>query len=169
VFGTRNVIASGELGAGVAPAKIIQLGARYHFTLSKTVGEIATPFTPDGDTYLDYYQASTFGLDAMAGLAFSHLARPYLSVGLLDASTFFWVGDDGVVTNNGHPYLGPAVSLGADGLLVKHLRYALELYSAPGGHSLPRGLPGDDPAADVVSFANTGHLYTLRVRIGAEL
>lgn len=169
VFGTRNVIAGGEFGAAIAPLDLLQAGLRYHFTLSKTVGEIATPFTPDGEEFLDYYQASTFGFDAMAGIPLSPLLRPYISVGMLDVSTFFWVGDDGVVTNNGHPYLGPALALGADGLAVKHLRYAFELYAAPGGHSLPNGGPATDPAADFATFANTGHIYTARVRIAAEL
>lgn len=169
VFGTRNVIAGGEIGAGIAPVDLFQAGVRYHYQLSKTIGEIATPFTPEGEVFLDFYQASTMGFDAMAGLPLSPLLRPYLSAGILDASTFFWVGDDGIVTNNVHPYLGPAFSLGADGLVAKHVRYAFEMYAAPGGHSLARDMPGDDPAADFATFSNTGHLYTVRLRIAAEL
>lgn len=170
MFGTRNVIAGGELGAGWQLSDRVEAGIRGHYTTLKTVAEIATPFTAGGEAYDDYYNASTLGVDAMAGLDLAPAVRPYLAAGILDASTFFWVGDDSVVVNNLHPYLGPAASLGVDGLVAKdRLRYGLELYAAPGGHNLPRGMTAPDPSAAHLTFADSGHLYTARLRVAWEL
>lgn len=130
VFGTRNVIASGELGAGVPLKNGFQFGARYHYTLLKTVAEIATPFTEGDPAYLDYYVGSTFGLDAMAGMDFGKVT-PYVALGFTDVSTYFWIGDDGVVSNNTTPYAGLTASLGAQ-VQWKHLDAAAEFYTAPG-------------------------------------
>ena len=96
---------------------------------------------------------------------------PWASIGFMDASTFFYVGDDGVVTNNLHPYAGPVASLGAD-LRLGHAVGGLELYAAPGGHSAPNpaNVSTDDPAFDTLDgFGHYGHLYTARARLAWEL
>jgi hypothetical protein len=154
VFGTRNVIASGEIGAGVPMKSGLQVGARYHYTLMKTVAEIATPFVAGDPAVLDFYAGSTFGADVMVGFDVAKAVTPYLSVGYTDVSTFFYIGDDGVVGNNLHPYAGPAFSLGAQSHW-KRIDLAAELYAAP------------------VSFAATdgdaGHLYTGRLRVAYRI
>ena len=83
VFGMRNVVAGGEVGAGWKLSDSFDVGARYHFETIKTVGEIATPFVAGGTVYPDYYNASTFGLDAMAGFTMSPAFRPHVAVGQL--------------------------------------------------------------------------------------
>lgn len=130
VFGTRNVIASGEIGAAVPLASGPELGLRYHHTLMKTVAEIATPFEEGGESVLDFYSGSTFGVDGMFGWKLGAFT-PYLSAGFTDASTFFYIGDDGVVSNNLSPYAGFAGSLGAQARLGR-LDLAAEFYTAPG-------------------------------------
>lgn len=149
VFGTRNVIASGEVGLGYQqhPDKGLQLGGRYHYTLMKTVAEIAGPFDPAEPAVLDFFSGSTLGFDLMAGYHVGGLV-PYLAIGITDASTYFWIGDDGVVSNNASPYLGPVASLGAQGTW-KHVVAAGELYAAPGRFDR--------------AF---GQLFTARARIG---
>lgn len=143
VFGTTNVIASGELGVGVQLDKGWQFGGRYHYTLLKTVAEIATPFNEEDPAVLDFYSGSTFGLDAMFGRRFGDVDLdgtekgkgvalvPYLALGFTDASTFFYIGDDAVVSNNLTPYFGFTGSLGAQ-LTWRHLETAAEFYTAPG-------------------------------------
>lgn len=69
---------------------------------------------------------------------------PYVAVGVTDASTFFYVGDDGAVVNNASPYAGPIVAAGAQGTW-KRLDVAGEAYTAP------------------------GYIVTGRVRVGARL
>ena len=128
VLGTRNVILSGEIGAGTQLDSGLQLGGRFHTTVIKTVAEIAEPFVAGDPAYLDFYVGSTFGLDLMAGYATGEFT-PYLSVGFLDASTFFYIGDDGFIGNNYSPYDGPEVSLGAQ-KRWKHLMVSGEFYSA---------------------------------------
>lgn len=162
VAGTRSVILSGEVGIGRS-FEGFQLGARFHATSFKLVADVAKAFDERRDpAVLDLYVASTFGLDLMAGLELEGVV-PYASLGLTDVSTFFYVGDDGVVSNNLHPYFGPVASIGADGL-VGPVRWGAELYAAPGGHSRP------DPAADTrKGIGRYGHLYTARVRVGWEL
>lgn len=148
VFGTRNVIASGELGVGWVSEGGLQLAGRYHWTLMKTIAEIAGPFDPVNDpVVLDFFSGSTFGLDLMIGQRIEHVV-PYLSLGFTDASTFFYIGDDAVVSNNLTPYFGPAASLGAQGE-IKRLVFAGELYAAPNNFD-----------------ASLGHLYTARLRAG---
>ena len=61
VFGTRNVIVSGEAGLGMEKGNL-QFGGRYHFTLMKTVAEIATPFVETDPAVLDFYSGSTLSL-----------------------------------------------------------------------------------------------------------
>jgi hypothetical protein len=130
VFGTRNVIVSGEAGFGAKLGRGLQWGMRYHFTLMKTIAEIATPFNKDDEEKLDFYMGSTFGLDAMFGKKMGSWT-PYLALGFTDASTFFYIGDDAIVGNNGSPYAGLASSLGVQ---YRHdwLDLAAEAYGAPG-------------------------------------
>jgi len=160
VFGTTNVIVSVELGAGMPVGETLQLGARFHATSQKTVGEIATPFEDGDPAFEDLYLASTIGVDAMGGLDLGPVV-PYVSVGLVDVSTFFYIGDDGFAANNFHPYFGPAISAGVSALLVERLRLAGEFYGAPGGYSLP-----DKDVVSVSSAARYGSLYTGRLRLG---
>ncbi len=163
LLGTRNVIVSGELGVGVEVGDRLQLGGRYHFSLQKTVGEIATPFDIQDPAVDDLYLGSSFGFDLLVGLGLG-VVTPYAAVGLTDVSTFFFIGDTTVVTNNLHPYFGPALSLGADALVKERIRIGGELYAAPGGFSRP------DPSVDVVGgFGRYGHLYTGRLRMAVEL
>lgn len=163
MLGTTNVIVSGEVGVGVPVGEVLQLGARYHFTLQKTVGEIATPFVEGDPAYDDLYLGSTFGLDAIIGFDTGDLV-PYASAGLTDVSTFFYISDDGVVTNNLHPYFGPAFAAGLDGLVKERFRFGAEFYAATGGYSLP------DPEVESVEPASRyGHLYTGRFRFAVEL
>lgn len=130
ILGTRNVIVSGEVGVGAELGEIMQWGLRYHFTLMKSIAEIATPFNPDDEAFDDFYMGSTFGVDAMAGKRFGHWT-PYLALGFTDASTFFYIGDDAVVGNNGAPYAGLTSSLGVQ-YTQKRLDLAAEAYAAPG-------------------------------------
>ncbi|MDP2313899.1 MAG: hypothetical protein Q8P41_13410 [Pseudomonadota bacterium] len=130
VFGTRNVIASGEVGASVPLDSGPQFGLRYHYTLMKSVAEIATPFEEGADAVLDFYSGSTFGVDAMLGWELGAVT-PYLSAGFTDASTFFYIGDDGVVSNNLTPYAGFAGSAGVQAHFGR-LDLAGEFYTAPG-------------------------------------
>lgn len=162
-FGTTNVILSGEIGLGFQFGEIVQLGGRFHATSQKTVSEIATPFV-EGDTpYDDLYLASTFGLDLMAGFDLD-MVTPYLSFGYTDASTFLYIGDDSVVTNNYHPYFGPVAALGVDGLVAEHFRFGAEFYSALGGYSLP-----DKEVESIKPASRYGRIYTARFRLAVEL
>lgn len=130
IFGTQNVIASGEIGAGVPMKSGAQFGLRYHYSLLKTVGEIATPFSEDEPEVLDFYTGSTFGLDLIGGYDLGKLT-PYVALGFTDASTFFYIGDDGIVSNNPYPFFGFNGSLGVQAR-IKFLDLAAELYAVPG-------------------------------------
>lgn len=130
VFGTRNVIVSGEIGVGVPLDNGLQLGGRYHATLMKTIAEIATPFVDGDPAYDDFYSGSTFGVDLMAGYETAKVT-PYLAVGFTDVSTFFLIGDDLYVGDNTTPYFGPTASLGAQTVLKEHFDLAAEFYTAP--------------------------------------
>ena len=70
----------------------------------KTIAEIATPFDDSDPEELDFYMGSTFGFDFIMGQEVIEGLKPYVSLGFTDASTFFYIGDDGVVGNNGDPY-----------------------------------------------------------------
>jgi len=163
VFGTRNVILSGEVGAGMPIGDTLQTGLRFHATSQKTVGEIATPFVEGDPAIDDLYIASTFGIDAMFGLNFD-VFTPYVAAGLTDVSTVFLIGDDNLVTNNFHPYFGFTGSLGVDALIADRLRLGGEFYAAPGGISLP-----DDTVEVAKPISRYGRLYTGRLRIAVEL
>lgn len=162
-FGTTNVILSGELGVGFQFGEIFQLGGRFHATSQKTVSEIATPFREGDPPYDDLYLASTFGLDLMTGFDLD-VVTPYLSIGYTDASTFLYIGDDSVVTNNYHPYFGPVASLGVDGLVAEHFRFGAELYGAFGGYSKP-----NKDIESVKPASRYGQIYTGRFRFAVEL
>ena len=158
VFGTTNVILSGEAGVGLEVGAT-ELGVRFHATSQKTVGEVATPFNKSDPAVIDLFLASSLGLDVLAGWSLGPV-DPYVSVGITDVSTFFYIGDDGVVTNNYHPYLGPVMSLGAAGDVWKGLRLTGEVYAAPGGYSLP-----DAQQKSVSGMGRYGSLVTGRLFI----
>ena len=162
IFGTTNVIISAEAGLSGRIGDTVQLGGRFHATSQKTVGEIATPFDKKDEPVDDLYLASTFGVDLMLGLDFG-VVTPFASFGLTDVSSFFYIGDDGIATNNYHPYFGPAFSLGAEGLVAGHFRWGGEFYGAPGGYSLP-----DTTAESVKGAARYGRIYTARMRFAYE-
>ncbi len=136
VFGTRNVILSTEIGWGMPTDSGFGYGARFHATMLKTIAEIATPFEEDGEAYDDFYMGSTFGVDALFGydieLSGEKTIEPYIALGFTDVSTFFYIGDDAVVTNNSDPYAGFTGSVGAEFKVIKHIDMAAEFYTAPG-------------------------------------
>lgn len=131
VFGTRNVIVSGEAGLGLPTDGMMSYGLRFHATLMKTVAEIATPFEEGDEAYDDLYMGSTFGFDLMAGMTLGEGWEPYVALGFTDVSTFFYVADDAYVSNNTTPYAGLTGSLGLDVKVVKHLALGVEFYAAP--------------------------------------
>lgn len=164
VGGTRNTVASAELGLGTYLGRSLQVGLRVHGTLQRTLGDVATKFEPEDPDYDDLYVASSSGVDAMVGWEMSRLTA-YAALGFTEVSTFFRIGDDQIVTNNLHPYAGPAASLGVDALLRERLRIAGELYAAPGGHS--DLTPAKDDELEPAS--RYGHLTTARLRLAYEL
>ena len=158
IGGTRNVMVSMEAGAGYADLAEgkWQTGIRYHATLMRTVGEIATPFDIEDPAYIDLYLGSTFGLDASVGYK-SGLFTHYASAGWLDVSTFFYIDDDAVVSNNTVPYAGPTVSLGSQWKPKPFLDVAGEFYVAP------------TTFFDLDGFniqPKHGSIYTLRLKVG---
>jgi hypothetical protein len=161
-FGTRNVLLSGEIGAGAQMGDHFQVGGRFHATSFKTVGDVATAFNEDDPPVDDLFLANTMGLDAMFGWKLESMT-PYATAGFLDASTFFLVGDDGVVANNYHPYAGFAGALGVQGF-VKRLTWSAELYAAPGGYSNP-----DPDHGVLLDGRSAGHITTLRLAAGLAL
>ena len=131
VFGTRNVIVSAEAGFGIPLESGLQLGGRYHATLMKTVAEIATPFVEGDPAYDDFYVGSTFGFDAMVGYKVPKWT-PYIAAGFTDVSTFFYIGDDGLVGNNLDPFAGFVGSVGTQWRPTPTLMVGAEFYTAPG-------------------------------------
>ncbi len=172
VAGVRSVILSAELGAGYKVHDKVQVGLRYHATMQKTVGDTAGKFNVDDPDYDDLFLGSTMGLDLLVGVPLGELGggtisalTPYLALGWLDASTFFWIGDDGYVANNLHPYFGPVFSLGADLLVKGRLRLGAEFYGAPGGYSIPKEA---GTIESVAKRSRYGKIYTGRLRLGVE-
>lgn len=162
VAGTRNVFFGAEAGVGWQVSEAFELGLRGHATSLRTIADVATAFEDDGPVVLDYYAATTFGFDLIVGARIGTVA-PYASIGLIDVSTFFLVGDDNAVIDNRHPYIGPALSVGADALISERWRLGLEGYAATGG---VRTLVPSDP---VVGPANGyGKIVTARLRFGFE-
>lgn len=166
VFEQRTVLMSAELGFGgawFASVPALQIGARFHATSTKLVADIAKAFDERRDPVVDdLYVASSFGGDVLGGWSLPW-GTPYVALGFTDVSTFFYIGDDGVVANNLHPYASFVFSAGLDGLAWDHFRWGIEFYGAPGGFSRP------DP--DVESSRAPpayGHLYTARARLAYE-
>ena len=131
VFGTRNVVISAEAGFGVSSDTGFQWGGRYHATLMKTVAEIATPFDESAAAVDDLFIGSTFGVDLMGGWRAERFT-PYAAIGFTDVSTFFYIGDDGIVGNNAEPFAGITASAGAQFRASEHVQLAAEFYTAPG-------------------------------------
>lgn len=166
VAGTRNFVASGEVGAGIELEERWQLALRFHFSSQRTVGDVATKIEDDDPDYDDLFLGTTMGADLSFGARltgdFGEIT-PFVSVGLVDASTFFWVGDSGVVTNNYHPYFGLAYSVGADALFIDKIRVGVEYYGAPGGFVDLR--PSTTVEGDLGHY---GRVHTWRTRIAYE-
>lgn len=163
VAGTRNLVFRAAGGVGFNVGDSVQLGARAHANIQRTVGEIATPFNEGDDPHEDLFIGSTLGAQVLAGVSVKSVV-PFLMVGVLDASTFFYVGDSGVVTNNLHPYLGPEYAVGVDGLVVNdRFRWGVEYYGAPGGNRLLEG------GSDDFGFGGYGRIHTIRLKVGVEL
>lgn len=169
----RTVLLSAEVGAGMPMGDTLQLGMRFHATQQKTVGDLVPKLDETDPDFKDFFVASTFGLDVIAGFDADPIV-PYISLGLTDASTFVYIGDDGhsatkaiddgQTPNNLHPYLGPTFSAGLDGLLAERFRFGAEFYGAPGGHWRP-----DKNAGALDGFGRYGRLYTARLRVAVEL
>lgn len=165
--GTRTLLLGGEVGIGVMAHEHVDVGARFHTSMQRTYGDVATAFDPENEPAVeDVLVASTWGFDAQLSAPFAvrgQVITPYIAAGYVNASTFFLVGDNNYVANNLHPYSGFAFSVGLDLLLVDHLRLGGEFYGAPGGYSLP-----DPDAVSAEDASRYGHLYTGRFRIGYE-
>lgn len=162
VAGTRNVYFGAEVGVGWQVSEVFELGVRGHATSHRTIADVATAFNEGDPVVLDYYHATTFGVDAMIGARIGVVA-PFASIGFVDVSSFFLVGDDGVISDNKHPYIGPALSLGADALVAERWRVGGEVYAAPGG------VRTIDPSSPVEGKASSyGRITTLRLRFGYE-
>ena len=133
IMGTQNVIISVESGVGVKAkgSKGMQYGLRGHATLMKSVAEIATPFVEGDEAFDDLYIGSTFGVDAMLGF-FNKGLTTYGAIGFTDVSTFFYITDDGVVSDNTDPFAGFTGSLGAQYRLSDSIQLGGEFYTAPG-------------------------------------
>ena len=163
IANTSASILSAELGIGAQLGPALQVGARFHATTNRTVAEINTPFIPGDPAFQDLFISTTFGVDAMVGLKMDKVV-PYISVGFTDASTFFYVGDEGVTVNNFHPFAGLAASAGADALVTERLKVAVEAYGAAGGFTLP------DPAVESLDgFGRYGTMLTVRARLAYQL
>lgn len=141
IFGTRNVIVSLDAGLSWRFDGGWQSGLRFHATLMKTIGDIAGAFDPADPAYQDLYLGSSFGGDLLLGKAWERWT-PYAAVGVTDVSTFFYIGDDGVVQNNAAPFAGPTASLGVQARPWRRLELAGELYTAPGALYTGRLLVG---------------------------
>jgi hypothetical protein len=166
VAGTKNLLFQVAGGVGFNATEKLQLGARLHASIQKTVGDIATPIAEGDPVFDDLFLGSSIGVQVLGGYEIDSVT-PYVMVGFVDASTFFYVGDSSIVTNNLHPYLGPEFAAGLDGLVVKdRLRFGLEYYGAPGGHRTlhPSGSGDPDPG-----FAKWGRIHTVRLRVGVEI
>jgi hypothetical protein len=164
--GTRNLVFQAAIGAGGEVVEHFQVGVRAHASVIRTVGVIATPIEEGDPEFMDLFLGSTLGVQALVGYEVKSVT-PYAMVGLIDASTYFFVGDSSLVVNNLHPYLGPEFAAGVDALVAKdRLRLGAEYYGAPGGHRTLSysGEGGRDPG-----FGRYGRLHTVRLRIGVEL
>ncbi len=168
IGGTRSLFVSGELGLGVEVIEQFDVGARFHTTLQRTYGDVATAFDPENEPAVeDVFVGSTWGVDVLLGVPLvvkDQELTPYVSAGYTNASTFFFVGDSNYVANNYHPYSGAALAAGLDMLFEKRFRLGAEVYAAPGGYSLP-----DKTVDSVEPGTRYGNLVTGRLRLGVEL
>ena len=132
LLGTQNVIVSGEFGFGMEARDGAgwQWGGRYHYTLMRTIAEIATPFEDSDPAFDDFYVGSTMGFDAMFGYELDRWT-PYASVGVTHVYTFFHIGDSGVTPDNETPFFGAVTSLGGQWQATERLTFSGELYAAP--------------------------------------
>ncbi|MEN0066122.1 MAG: hypothetical protein AAGA48_28535 [Myxococcota bacterium] len=158
-----TTLISFEAGVGFQFGERLQFGARFHATSHRTVGEISGPRRENDGAFDDLFTANTLGGDLSLGFRLD-AAVPYLSLGVTDASTTYYVGDDNIAVNNFHPYFGLVGSAGIDTLIASRIRVGGELYGAFGGFSRP------DPTVESVDqAARYGRLVTARVRVGYEL
>src|SRR5690606_31275055 len=129
VAGLRANIVSAAFGAGmfIGEEEKLSVGLRFHATNAKIVSDIATAFNFADPDVLDFLSLTSLGLDASVGYDLG-VVTPYASVGVTDVSSFFYIGDDGVVANNLHPYLGPVFAVGVDGLVKDRFRFGAEFY-----------------------------------------
>ena len=162
IMETRTVLLSAELGFGYDFEGPLSAGLRGHATSMKIVADVASHFSPDDPNVADLFIGHTFGVDAMVGYDTPNVT-PYLAVGFTDVSTFFYIGDNGVVIDNYHPYFGLTTSAGVDMLLAEKWRVGGEIYYAPGGYSLP-----DADVESVEKTSRYGNLLTARMRLGRE-
>lgn len=161
--GSSSHVLSGEIGIAGKAGESFQLGGRVHATILRSIGDVATAFE-GGPLVKDFYQGEQWGLDVSAGYKIGPIT-PYVALGFTDVATFFWVGDDGVVTTNLHPYFGPTFVVGLDGLVIKdRFRFGAEFYGAPGGSRMP-----DKSYGRQKGFGHYGHMYTGRIRLAVEL
>ncbi len=163
VAGTRTLVFQAAGGVGMEVSDSLDLGVRAHASIQRTVGEVATPLEEGAPAYEDLYLGSTFGFQGLFGISASERIRPFAMVGVLDVSSFFYVGDTGVVSNNMHPYLGPEYAIGSEFEVHERLKINAEYYAAPGGR---RVLDGLQPVA---GFSAYGRVHTLRLRLLAQL
>ena len=163
LFGIRTLMFSGELGIGYKSNGSMSYGARLHGNMLKTIGEIATPFVEGDEAVDDLYIGSALGLDLMLGYEDLEKITPYLAVGVTDASTYFFIGDDAYVGNNTQPFFGPTASLGAE-YKANSIAAALEFYTAPGITYTPPGLLEDNEYAGWQTIEG-GLLYTVRAKV----
>lgn len=168
MFNQRTSLLSVEAGVGwrLKPEHPLQMSVRFHATSTKLIANVARAFRVPGEEpqeFDDYYNASSFGFDAIGGWELPWFT-PFLAVGYTDVSTFFYIGDDGVVTNNYHPYSGFTFSAGLDGLVANRFRWGAEFYGAPGGYHRP-----DKDVTTSKGAPAYGHMYTARFRLAYEL
>lgn len=170
IAGTRNLVFQAALGVGYELSDKVSIGGRAHASVQRTIGDIATPLAEGDPVYEDLFLGSTLGIQMLGGYDLSEALNSeedtvgiHVMFGLIDASTFFYVADSGIVTNNLHPYLGPEYAVGTSFLLKDRIRVGVEYYGAPGG----RRIIGEADTLD--GFAAYGRVHTARARVALEL
>ena len=163
-YTVRTTLFAGEFGFGFFVNEKLSTGLRVHSTIMRTVGNVATAYEGEEHEFNDLYVASSSGLDLMAGWNMG-VVTPYVALGWTETQTYFWIGDDGYVANNLHPYQGPSLALGGDALVKDSLRLAGEFYAAPGGYKDQT----NDPETDTFGpKSRYGRIYTARFRVAKE-
>ncbi len=193
--GVYSLSLAGELGMGVrlsSPGpngEALVASARAHMSLTRVIGNFASAIEEDAAEYNDLLLTSSTGADLLIGRGFAptvpvvQLVTPYLGVGWLNTTSFFWVGDDRNMQNNYYPYNGPTYAIGANALVRLdraqgyRLRLGGEYFAAPFGAIFPLaghpadGVPGARSlgARDRLAIAaEYGHLHTLRLTLNIE-